>query len=38
MYTKHNSFRFIALLFMPRLFEHEWSGAIGMLKAVVREI
>ena len=32
---KHNSFRFIALLFMPRLSEHERSGAIDMLKAGV---
>ena len=36
MYKKHNSFSFIALLFMPRLSEHERSGAIGMLKAGVR--
>ena len=27
---------FIAILFMPRLSEHERSGAIGMLKAGVR--
>ena len=27
---------FIALLFMPRLSEHERSGAIGMLKAGMR--
>ena len=33
MYKKHSSFSFIALLFMPRLSEHERSGAIGMLKA-----
>ena len=33
---KHISFSFIALLFMPRLSEHERSGAIGMLKAGVR--
>ena len=33
---KHSSFSFIALLFMPRLSEHEQSGAIGMLKASVR--
>ena len=32
---KHNSFSFIALLFMPRFSEHERSGAIGMLKAGV---
>ena len=36
MYKKHCSFSFIALLFMPRLYEHERSGAIGMLKAGVR--
>ena len=36
MYKKHNSFSFIALLFMPRLSEHERSGAIRMLKACVR--
>ena len=36
MNKKHNSFSFIALLFMPRLSEHERFGAIGMLKAVVR--
>ena len=36
MYKKHNSFSFIALLFMPRLSEHKRSGAIGMLKAGVR--
>ena len=33
MYKIHDSFSFIALLFMPRLSEHERSGAIGMLKA-----
>ena len=33
---KHNSFSFIALLFMPRLSEHERAGPIGMLKAGVR--
>ena len=33
---KHSSFSFTALLFVPRLFEHERSGAIGMLKAGVR--
>ena len=33
---KHSSFSFIVLLFMPRLTEHERSGAIGMLKAGVR--
>ena len=32
---KHSSFKFIALLFMARLSEHERSGAIGMLKAGV---
>ena len=36
MYEKHSSFSFVALLFMPRLSEHERSGAIGMLKAGVR--
>ena len=36
MYKKHNSFSFIAVLFVPRLSEHERSGAIGMLKAGVR--
>ena len=36
MYKKHSSFGFIALLFVPRLSEHERSGAIGMLKAGVR--
>ena len=33
---KHSSFSFIALLFIPRLSEHERSCAIGMLKAWVR--
>ena len=36
MYKKHSSFSFIALLFVPRLSEHERPGAIGMLKAGVR--
>ena len=36
MYKKHCSFSFIALLFVPRLSEHERPGAIGMLKAGVR--
>ena len=36
MYKKHSSFSFIALLFMPRLSDHERSGTIGMLKAGVR--
>ena len=36
MYKKHSSFSFIALLFMPRLSEHERPGTIGMLKAGVR--
>ena len=36
MYKKHNSISFIALLFVPRLSEHERSEAIGMLKAGVR--
>ena len=35
MYKKHSSFGFIALLFVPRLSEHERPGAIGMLKAGV---
>ena len=35
MYKKHSSFSFIAVLFVPRLFEHERPGAIGMLKAGV---
>ena len=33
---KHDSFSFIALLFVPRVSEHERPGAIGMLKAWVR--
>ena len=36
MYKKHSSFSFIALLFVPRLSEHERPGAFGMLKAGVR--
>ena len=36
MYKKHSSFSFIALLFVPRLSEHERPGAIGVLKAGVR--
>ena len=36
MHKKHNSFSFIALLFMQRVSEHERSGAIGMLKAGMR--
>ena len=36
MYKKHSIFSFIAILFMPRLSEHELSGAIGMLKAGMR--
>ena len=32
MYKKQGSFSFIALLFMPRLSEHERSGAFLMLK------
>ena len=36
MYKKHSNFSFIALLFVPRLSEHERPGAIGMLKAGVR--
>ena len=35
MFKKHNSFSFIAVLFVPRLSEHEQPGAIGMLKAGV---
>ena len=35
MYKKHSSFSFKALLFVPRLSEHERTGAIGMLKAGV---
>ena len=31
----HSSFSFIAVLFVPRLSEHERPGAIGMLKAGV---
>ena len=33
---KHSSFSSIALLFVPRLSEHERPGAIGMFKAGVR--
>ena len=33
---KHSSFSFTALLFVPRLSEHERSGVFGMLKAGVR--
>ena len=36
MYKKHSSFSFIAVLFVPRLSDHERPGAIGMLKAGVR--
>ena len=36
MYEKHSSFSFIALLFVPRLHEHERPGAIRMLKAGLR--
>ena len=36
MYIKHSIYSFIAKLSMPRLSEQERSGAIGMLKAVVR--
>ena len=36
MYKKHSSFSFIALLFVPRLSEHERPGAIGMIKAGVQ--
>ena len=31
--SPHSNFSFIALLFVPRLSEHERPGAIGMLKA-----
>ena len=36
MFKKHISFGFMALLFVPRLSEHERPCAIGMLKAGVR--
>ena len=38
MYEKHcdSSFSFIALLFVPRLSEHERPATIGMLKAGMR--
>ena len=36
MYKKHSSFSFIAVLFVPRLSEHERPGAIGMLRAGAR--
>ena len=36
MYKKHISFSFIAILFVPRLSEHERPGTIGMLIAGVR--
>ena len=36
MYKNRAALEFLALLFMPRLSEHERSGAIGMLKAGVR--
>ena len=36
MYKNHSSFSVIALLFVPRLYDHERPGAIGMLKAGVR--
>ena len=36
MYKKHIRFSFIAVLFVPRLSEHERPGAIGILKAGVR--
>ena len=36
MYKIYRSFSFIAVLFVPRLSEHERPGAIGMLKAGVR--
>ena len=34
-FKKHSSLSFIALLFMPRLSEHERPDEIGMLKAGV---
>ena len=36
MHKNRSSFCFIALLFVPRLSEHEQSGVIGMLKAGMR--
>ena len=36
MYKKQGSFSFIYLLVLPRLSEHERSGAFGMLKDGVR--
>ena len=36
MYEKHSSFSFIAVLFVPRLSEHERPSAIGILKAGMR--
>ena len=36
MYKRHSSFSFKAVLFVPRLSEHERRGAIGMVKAWVR--
>ena len=35
MNKKNSSFSCIALIFMPRLSEHEQSGAVGILKAGV---
>ena len=35
MYKKHSSFSCIALLFFPRLIDHERSGSTGILKAGV---
>ena len=35
MFKKHSSFSFIAILFVPRLSEHERPGGIVMLKAGV---
>ena len=37
MYKKHSNFSFIVVLSVPRLSEHERPGAIGMLKARVRD-
>ena len=37
MYKKRSSFSFIAVLFVPCLSEHERPGAIGMLRAGVRD-
>ena len=36
MYKKQSSFSFIAVLCVPRLSEHERTGAIEILKAGMR--